>query len=389
MIVEDDIFEEPSIEPCLLCEHYGDEEEVLLLCDGCWGSCHTYCAGLASVPAGPWFCQFCQDDPGIPYSAQTRTRPRRTLGQQWRLGSRLDQSSDAWARVWQSVWDNLNIDLDFPFNEDPELTGRTQHQLREFNEWQQRFRVAESHGAGAAARFRDSAATLLEGRSLRSRGPTPHPESQEEISAWNAFDKAREIESSSMGGTQGRNKRKSAAASPVEPHTEPERRLKRPRIRRPRETKEPSVPSNVQLLSSSEASNRDDATQAPAPRSHLDSETGGPSFFQSLLKEVETTPNTSDNMDRRLQPLNTIPIASTDHSSPCSSSPPSSHPSPHPRPISPLPLRSSRPASPPLTSRIEPIFAQQPQYAPFSPETPQLPDSEDRDHDGARRYVEF
>ena len=38
----------------------GHDEELLLVCDECNRRiCHTYCAGLQSIPAGDWFCKEC------------------------------------------------------------------------------------------------------------------------------------------------------------------------------------------------------------------------------------------------------------------------------------------------------------------------------------------
>ena len=39
----------------------GDNDEVLLLCDGCDGACHTFCLipPLSSVPKGDWRCPSC------------------------------------------------------------------------------------------------------------------------------------------------------------------------------------------------------------------------------------------------------------------------------------------------------------------------------------------
>ncbi|XP_026231800.1 bromodomain adjacent to zinc finger domain protein 2B isoform X3 [Anabas testudineus] len=45
---------------CQLCEK-GDNEELLLLCDGCDKGCHTYChkPKITTVPDGDWFCPTC------------------------------------------------------------------------------------------------------------------------------------------------------------------------------------------------------------------------------------------------------------------------------------------------------------------------------------------
>ncbi|XP_057192317.1 bromodomain adjacent to zinc finger domain protein 2B isoform X1 [Triplophysa rosa] len=45
---------------CQIC-HMGENEDLLLLCDGCDGSCHTYChkPQITSIPSGDWFCPAC------------------------------------------------------------------------------------------------------------------------------------------------------------------------------------------------------------------------------------------------------------------------------------------------------------------------------------------
>lgn len=43
---------------CQVCRD-GNQEEVLLLCDGCDDAYHTFCVGLSDIPAGSWFCDAC------------------------------------------------------------------------------------------------------------------------------------------------------------------------------------------------------------------------------------------------------------------------------------------------------------------------------------------
>ncbi|KAM9709130.1 bromodomain adjacent to zinc finger domain protein 2B isoform 2-T5 [Menidia menidia] len=45
---------------CQLCQR-GDNEELLLLCDGCDKGCHTYCHNpkITTIPDGDWFCSLC------------------------------------------------------------------------------------------------------------------------------------------------------------------------------------------------------------------------------------------------------------------------------------------------------------------------------------------
>jgi len=43
---------------CVVCAG-ADDEDQLLLCDGCDQASHTYCVGLTSVPDDAWYCQQC------------------------------------------------------------------------------------------------------------------------------------------------------------------------------------------------------------------------------------------------------------------------------------------------------------------------------------------
>lgn len=58
------VFEDPNFNDwinslgCIICGE-GDNDEQLLLCDGCDRACHTYCAGLQGIPEGDWFCFDC------------------------------------------------------------------------------------------------------------------------------------------------------------------------------------------------------------------------------------------------------------------------------------------------------------------------------------------
>lgn len=49
-----------SVQYCQICNR-GENEDLLLLCDGCDGSCHTYChkPKITSIPSGDWFCPAC------------------------------------------------------------------------------------------------------------------------------------------------------------------------------------------------------------------------------------------------------------------------------------------------------------------------------------------
>lgn len=49
-----------SPQTCLVCRR-GDDDEHLLLCDGCDRGCHLYChrPRMTEVPEGDWFCSVC------------------------------------------------------------------------------------------------------------------------------------------------------------------------------------------------------------------------------------------------------------------------------------------------------------------------------------------
>ena len=307
-----------------------------------------------------------------PESRPRHGRPR-TRRQQRRLATGADPQTHEWTRVWQSVWQHTNIDLDFPFHEEEDDNDNddrfTRQQQRELDGITRRMAVA--HQAGSAARFRDAANSILSARTRRSRTTTPPPESQEELRAWNAFDKFSQL----RGDVAAGRKRKSATASPAEPPAaEPERRLKRPRTRLRQENHHNIRTPRTE--SSASAHRRPRAAASPEGRSPPPdvSNAAAPSFLQSLLREVELQPGSSANTPPQHQdkdPLSiTVPNRSDSASplsSPSTSPPGSSLPSPRGRSMSPG-GQTSRPSSPPpLSSRIEPVFPHTTQYSPTSP----------------------
>ena len=362
--------------PCPVCGLDDDEDEILP-CDGCDTGYHTHCVGLEEIPVGHWFCETCATQRVIESVCPPRSNTRRshnasdgrTRGQQRRLRHRHEASSSNWARVWQSVWDRLNLDLDFPFDDGPNLAHmsreqRAESQQRDFRQWERRFQVAERQGG--ANRFRETAPVLLELRTRRSKPQTSEqPESQEELRAWNALEKAKEIEADPLP----RRKRKSPTASPsdTDPLPQPERRLKRPRTRRAQDLVESSSdvgagPVNLRRRSSRNVTPPTHARPAAAPTVNG----SGPSFLQSLLREVETSAAPDESRGRTRRPsLN--PMAYPSPRSSRGASPTSSnYASPRALSATPPPFLSSRPGSPGLTSRVEPIFPA-PQYSPSSP----------------------
>ncbi|CAI7667246.1 unnamed protein product [Penicillium pancosmium] len=359
--IEDDL---SDVQPCTICNE-SDNEDVLLLCDGCDAPSHLYCVDLTEIPSGSWYCTQCDSQRALGPVPETTARSvrsarrgtRRTRGQQRQMQNTSQMNSLHWARVWQSVWDHLNLDLDFPFDDDRsaqrvmQQRRRNEANQREFRAWQRRFEVAEQQGGGR--RFQDAAPLLdIQPRPSRPRvprEPTPEPESLEEMRAWNAFERAREIENNPNAA----RKRKEPTMSPSPEPTEPQRKLKRPRTRRPQEL-------------AAMAQQNGESSRAGSSNARTNGDvTTEPSFLSSLLKEVEdaSTPERTNSHG----PSAAASVA-PDHGSPGPSSPsisPSSSRFSSPRLASttPPPFPRSRPISPlQLSSPVEPSSP------PFSPE---------------------
>ncbi|KAI9877120.1 MAG: hypothetical protein M1830_004744 [Pleopsidium flavum] len=373
MLMEE--FDDPS--PCSICGD-DDNEDMLMLCDGCDVACHTYCVDLEYIPIGHWFCEACENQRALDHMCPLRSpqrshhsADRRTRGQQRRLRNQNQTSSSNWARVWQSVWDRLNIDLDFPYDDSHSVSqiGRSRREQTaerlEIREWQRRFQVAERQGG--TNRFRDTASTLLDRHALRNKSEISEPESREEIRAWNALEKAREIQANAASA---KRKHKSATASPSdrEPAPQPERRLKRPRTRR---TKDLGESSSDAAIEPSAVRRRPNALVVVSnSRPNADTSSGpGPSFLQSLLTEVEASAAPDETKGQTRPPPLSALTPSTEYSSPHPSSTGlsptnSNHPSPRPLCTTPPPVSITRPGSPtPLTSKVEPIFPP-PEFSP-------------------------
>ena len=380
MLIEDYYEEDPEDQPCLVC---GDDEneEVLLQCDGCDRYYHTYCIGLSEVPLGHWFCETCNaqramesvcpNESAVYVRRPHHTADRRTRGQQRQVRNNNQISASGWARVWQQVWDRLNLDLDFPFDEghdnnNLERTQRASSQRAGLSQWERRLQIAASQGA--ANRFRDTASALRDIQSVRERPTVSEPESREELRAWNALEKAKEIE---LDPTP-RRKRKSATTSPSEhePVAEPQRPLKRPRTRRNQDHAGGSSHVNGEVTDSRRSSvagpfvSRNLNTHINAPPSN------GPSFLQSMLKEIETS-SAPDESKAARYPANPATGYSSSHpSSPAASPNSSNHATPRARSLTPPPSLNTRPGSPTLlTSKVEPIYPP-PEFSPVrSPES--------------------
>ncbi|KAK5174522.1 uncharacterized protein LTR77_001602 [Saxophila tyrrhenica] len=345
MIIEDELFAAEAWEPCSVCGA-ADETHELMYCDRCDKATHVFCAGFDESPE-IWYCEECHTnmDNGdattrVTPGARRRTRGRMPTGRRQTRG----RNDPTWARVWQEVSRRLDFDLDFPFDDD---TGdqRTEEQRREFSRWERRFQVASQQGA--ANRLRNIANAQIQQAEPAYR---PAPESQEELRAWNAFDKARE---SQDAPTHVRRRKRKRTASPSssghEVTTNEAPQQKRPRLRRPRVV----APEPEQNGESSA-----DVAQRPGD---------GPTFLSSLLREVESkpvsasSPGASDQQNGQYSPRDSPPAPSAS-SSDCGTPPRRLSATPPP------PATRRLPVSPPLSSTIVPLSS--PMGATFSPFSP-------------------
>ncbi|KAF1964171.1 hypothetical protein BU23DRAFT_71465 [Bimuria novae-zelandiae CBS 107.79] len=381
MIVEEDYFYEDEVDPdscCMVCDDMGDPSQ-LMECHSCGNYCHVFCAGLDEMPGrGPWYCQHCLENPAMLRAAGRRPTlrgPSIYANPNSRAGRtrRRSHAPDEWVGVWQSVWDRLHFDIEFPFADDDQSESRSMIERRENDEWEQRFELARQMGAGS--RLRAAANTITThrqrpvNRALHREAPqTPKspkdPESQEELRAWNAFDKAREQiaegvqqrPASVSSNSRGR-KRKSATSSPAEPDApepQPERKLKRPRTRLNLNTAESSA--------TAAARRRTIASHAspPAATNSGGDDSIAPGYLQSLLQEVEVDRFAQDREIAAPRPKRVIVERAC---SPQNSSPGLSpiYPTPHGM-STPPPLNISRTDSP--TQRDQQLS---PTYSPYSP----------------------
>ncbi|CAG5178405.1 uncharacterized protein ALTATR162_LOCUS8684 [Alternaria atra] len=401
MIVEDDYIleDDGSYDACMVCDEFGDASQ-LMYCHSCEQLCHVFCAGLDRMPSrGPWYCQGCVENPGL-LEAASRRRPAVRGPAAWINGRsrvpRHNHAPDEWVGVWQSVWDRLQFDIEFPFDEEEQSENQSDVTRRDDIRWEQRMRVARRAGAGN--RFQAATDNIVTGRRRNSnvitrptnrtlhREPpkTPKdPESQEELRAWNQFEKAREQlaqadapPAPSVASTSSRRgrKRKSIDSSfaDSEPREQkPERKLKRPRTRMHLDNGE----------SSSAAARRNTVTNTHAPAAASsppaaptgETSTPAPGFLQSLLQEVEV--DRFAERDKEIaapQPRRIIVerACSPQHSSP-GLSPVYQKP---PGMTTPPPLNLTRIASP-----VQKDQQLSPTYSPYSPA--------DDDRPGRRRLA--
>lgn len=376
------------------CQECGedDNEDVLIFCDGCNKLWHTYCVGLDEVPYNSWFCEKCSEervsDPQLRRARNHNSAParRRTRGMERRRRNHNATHDDGWNQVWQTVWSSVNIDLDFPYEDDEHhaISLRRHRQAVERNRqeheaWEARARIAELLGAGTS--FRETESTLLDDSNHRRAGPhAPPPQSAEETAAWEAFAEATAQSEQPEASTARRRKRKSRTSSPTTPRErdsssasprEPKRRRTSAARSATSTPAQRRIPLPARVPSQPPAQPRPPARpprHLSPPRMVLDNTT--PTFLQSLLSEVEKSASPSTLTLHRPSPRHPGSPGTEQHS-PRPSSPATSNPS-SPRALSatPPPVQAaSRPNSPPgLSSSIQPV------YPPYSPQQPTSPD---------------
>ena len=381
--------EEDDEQQCQACGE-DDNEDVLMYCDGCQKLWHTYCVDLQEVPYGAWFCDNCRAVRAVdPRPRSTTTRPsrlsrRRTRGQQRRQRGTQTANDLSWNQVWQTVWTRINLDLDFPYEDDESSATyfrrhrQHSHASRQTHEaWRRRMQVAELNGAGH--RFRETepnlpsspgGASTPQNRALRS-SPLPPTESADELVAWNAFEQARA--SSNEPGSSRKKKRKSRTASPVETDDQSTPVIKRRRVSRSSQNDtEPALSSTIASRPRARPSSR---LASPTPRRQPIIEAGAPSFLQSLLQEVEDSGSSTHNLVHHRPSPRPAGSPPAEQNSPRPSSPalsplPSNHSSPRATSATPPPLGALRPGSPTgLSSSIQPVFPST-EYSPLRPNSP-------------------
>ncbi|KAF6838698.1 PHD-finger domain-containing protein [Colletotrichum plurivorum] len=396
---------------CPVCDS-GDQEDVLLLCDGCNAAYHTHCIGLSGVPqTESWYCFECPSSPSRGNVFRPNTQGRRTVSQAARRNAPARRSylrtqlqarnarrearywEGAWDQITRSIFDATEIDLDNHEEDDAFQSFRRaqsqREQMRAHRDWEQRMNIASR--AGARDVFFQSIGHRLGNMSPQQDSPTPAPatpEMREEQRAWETLAQVRQTETTAAAreaqttSNSRKRKAKSSTSSPQEPAEEPERKLKRPRTRRlplhgeafgsvsaSASTSASASAAAPSSASASAATPASASASSPAPMniqtsgSHNNAAARrpespnvagtGPSFLSSLLKEVEMSTPSDDETVRNYFGTR----SGVDPSSPVTSPSPSSRnspralsltPPPHTRPVSPTTLS--------LSSYIEPRF---------------------------------
>lgn len=281
-----------------------------------------------------------------------------------RRQARTDHWFGTWSVIGTRVHNQVGLDLDFSEEDDQEsmsgyrtMLHRNSVEQAQIQQFQRRLHIATRQGARDV--FRNLAPLNYQlPQRIRNRTPPTPAETVEQSRAWGAFERAKEIDT--VSPRNRKRKSRSATTSPTEdqsaPPAEPERKLKRPRTRRVLETAEASS-SSVALPSPQTNGNGNPRPISPPPAQP------GPSFLQSLLKEVDMNATSDDETSRSgfsattTSGPNRVTSPSVDYSSPAASPSSSSSHTPRGLSITPPPHIVKRKTSPrPMTSRVEPIY---------------------------------
>lgn len=280
----------------------GNNEDVLLVCDDCDRSYHTYCIGLDSIPPqATWYCPGCRGryQTGQPTSglyASARSRTRQTLGSEGStrtIGAvrRLQQQTHydilrREDRAWRHAWQHLDSDLEFlgedhaaPVNLVEEQLG-SQH-ARQAARMMRRREVAAAQTDGGPNAFDQPLAWMTPTSRPRTFPHSQQPISEEEKSAWRMFDIAEGIEKSPR--KRSRRSSRELTMSPISNDEKPSR--KRPRTRRDSQLLEANSKNRDPLSSASVALGLEESgnTDSAASGSYLGS------ILESIAKSAENT----------------------------------------------------------------------------------------------------
>ncbi|KAF2864765.1 hypothetical protein BDV95DRAFT_632728 [Massariosphaeria phaeospora] len=371
MIIDEDplLENDGSYDACMVCEQFGDSS-LLLFCNNCDQLCHVFCAGLDRMPTrGAWLCHSCREVPAALEAADQQQSSHGPAAYVNGRSRRYTRAPDEWSGVWQAVFDRTNLDLEFPFDdEDDQSEIRSEVQQRQEIEVREH-RLEVARGMGAEDQFRAAIDNIPSSGSrprpsnsaLHHEGPkTPKdPDSQEELRAWNLFEKAKAQRTQQEGpppsnvSDSRRRKRRSIDSTPTDEaareEQQPERKFKRPRTR----TNIVEGAESSATAAARQADERRTSTYEPA---HMPSgeSSAAPNFLQSLLREVEV--NREAELEREIAAPQPKRIIVDRACSPQGSSPG----------LSPVyPLRHGMSTPPPFNLNLD--AQKSPGYSPYSP----------------------
>ncbi|ESZ90196.1 hypothetical protein SBOR_9420 [Sclerotinia borealis F-4128] len=371
----DEYEDEEEGRSCPICDQ-SDQEDVLLLCDGCDAPYHTHCIGLSNVPGGHWYCMECVESGAfslhdesqgpartIPFSGPNISRTQASVRRARRNG-RQDRWINAWGQLSSAIRNVAGVDLDFA-EDDQEIRGYRdlqQFSAAEFMRWEQRMHIARRQGAGRI--FRAAAPQAMR---ERIEPPAPVVETRAERQAWGAMERAQHLEDTPNTIKRTRSTTSSPASRGGSTPEEPERKQKRPRTRIVQNGLSSVASSSTNPHPQPESELEPEPEPEPEPRrsngpTNPLNTNSVPTFLSSLLREVEMAPSSDDDSvrfgpDVTFNRTNGATSPSFDCSSPATSpaSPASSY---HSRAMSITPPpRSTQSRSPPLSTSVMPDFS--------------------------------